>query len=154
MRRGVLAGLDKDGRPMPPVTYRPKSGAKAWTRAQQRKRIAGVTAATGDNLTSAQYRRLTGPPLAPRGMGSRVITKLHTGYGWDSTAQTGFAEGAWRKVVSKTGYEFLEDLFEGRGPRGRRIPARDLRGVRPQGRREALRQLREWGVELVRRLFP
>src|SRR4051794_26738261 len=83
-RKGVLAGLDKDGTPMTPVKYRPKTDkprkpTKEQTNAAP-KGVRGIFAGMGpsaaglhNNLTSAEYRKLGGPPLAPRGKFSRVI---------------------------------------------------------------------------------
>jgi hypothetical protein len=161
-RRGVLAGTDKDGKPMQAVTYRPKlpkgrKRARPWTAAQQAAHLAGKTEPGGNNLSSAQYRRLGGPPLAPRGPGSRVITNLQTAIGWDTAAGTGFAEGRWADVESRKGVPFLMAHFTGaQCGKGHKVklPVRDLRGVRPLGQRRAFRALQEWGRELVKRLFP
>ncbi len=154
-RKGVLAGLDKDGYPMPPVTYRPKPPAMKWGKAKQAKHLKGATSPTHNNLTPAQYRRLSGPPLAPRGIHSRVITNLLTGSGWDSAEGVYFAEGAWFDVVSTKGVPFLEAHFTGAWT-GRnhatKLPRRDLRGVRPWGRQQALAALVAWGKSLVSKL--
>src|SRR5947209_6256359 len=83
---------------------------------------------------------LGGPPLAPRGASSRVITNLFTQHGRDPADNTWFAEGAWFEVVSTRGIPFLMAHFTGAATgRGHRVklPVRDLRGVRPQGRQEA-----------------
>src|SRR4051812_33701533 len=77
-RKGVLAGLDKDGVPMIPVKYRPKGDKpRKVTKKQSNaapKGVRGVFAGMGpaaaglhNNLTSAEYKKLGGPPLAPRG---------------------------------------------------------------------------------------
>ena len=79
-RRGILQDrTDKHGTPLAKVTYRPlkNTPAKPWTKRQQ----AAAVGTNNNNLTSAQYRRLAGPPLAPRGAMSRVITNLYTGHG-------------------------------------------------------------------------
>src|SRR5262245_18051894 len=90
-RKGVLAGTDKNGHPMDPVTYRPIGRARRLTADQ--KNVAnnrlrrggfdglGIYAAGLHNiLTRREHERLAGPPLAPRGAFSRVITNLITGY--------------------------------------------------------------------------
>ena len=148
-RRGVLAGLDKDGRPMPAVTYRPVTARpRRWTHKQEQSHLAakGHLGAAGDNLSSAQYRRLDGPPLAPRGARSRVIANLFTQHG--RVGDEWFAEGAWGEVVSRDGTQFLDAHFTG-ARTGRnhavKLPVRDLRGVRTWGRNKALAALRAWG---------
>ncbi len=150
-RKGVLAGLDKNGNPMIPVTYRPKADVARVTARQRnrgRSEFSGHgPAASGlhNNLTPAEYRRLSGPPLAPRGANSRVITNLQTGYGHDSTANVWFAEGVWFEVVSIRGVYFLPYHFHGAG----RLPVRDLTGVRPQGRQKAVAAMVRWGRRLL-----
>jgi hypothetical protein len=158
-RRGVLAGLDKNGNPMIPVSYRPlKSGAQPLTveqRLGQKANIArGRYAAFGsvanapyNNLTSSQYRRLGGPPLAPRGQFSRAITNLLTDFD-DSQRSRGIWEawGYWDEVVSAKGEPFLLFHFEGQGHN----PIRDLRGVRPAGRELVAKATREWAYDMIR----
>jgi hypothetical protein len=152
--RGVLAGTDKDGKPMRPVTYRPiKSDKQKWTKKREAQHAKGVTSASGDNLTSGQYRRLTGPPLAPRGKSSRAIANLETGQGYDSSAGVFYAEGAWKNVVSKKGVPFLEAHFTGADTGRCKLPQRDLRGLRPWGRMQCLKALQEWGRDLLRGLW-
>lgn len=143
-RQGVLSGLDKDGRPLAPVTYR--GGIAKPTRRRRNARF-GTTAGTfkpgsGGNLSPSEYRTLTGPPLAPRREESRVITNLVTRSG--RTGTTWHAEAAWADVVSEDGIPFLDAHFE-----GRKQKRRDLRGVRPWGIAEARRLLRAY----VRRLW-
>jgi len=173
-KRGVLAGLDKDGNPMRPVTYRPVGAPKKLTDAQRnttnRRKRQGeflgrgkAPAGTNNNLTSAEYRKLGGPPLAPRGAFSRVITNLLTGFTWPGGSENvppGIAGGQWAAigywegVVSVKGVPFLIFHFEGRTDTGRSrkgaLPQRDLRGVRPEGRREAREAAREWAVSQIR----
>lgn len=154
-RRGVLAGQDKDGISMRPVTYRPRrvKGKRTAVTPAQRNNGRGVFAGLGpasagfnNNLTSAEYRKLSGPPLAPRGASSRVITNLFTGHSTRPVNGVWFATGAWAEVVSTKGVPFLPYHFNGQG----RNPIRDLRGVRPQGRVLAVIALQEWGQSLVK----
>ena len=153
-RRGVLSGTDKDGKPMRAVTYRPiKSDKQKWSKRKEAKHARGVTSAAADNLTSGQYRRLTGPPLAPRGASSRVIKNLQTAQGYDSSAGVHFAEGAWPDVESKKGVPFLEAHFDGADTGRCKLPQRDLRGLRPWGRMQCLKALQEWGRDLLRGPF-
>lgn len=161
-RRGVLAGLDKDGDPMPPVTYRPR-GPRAPKRVSPKQRnrarsgrrgvFAGIgvhEAGTNNNLTRAEYERLSGPPLAPRGAYSRVITNYLTAHGRDGNQW--FAAGAWFEVVSTQGVPFLEAHFDGAAT-GRnyavKLPVRNLRGVRPEGIREASEAVETWITRLL-----
>lgn len=78
-RKGVLAGTDKDGNPMLPVTYRPfkpremSLGERLGQHINlKRGRYAGIGRYSqygilpNNNLSSSAYRQLTGPPLAPR----------------------------------------------------------------------------------------
>ena len=162
-RRGVLAGTDKDGVPMKPVTYRPVGTPRRPTGQQKNALNArarygpyagfGVHAAgLHNNLTSAEYRRLGGPPLAPRGGGSRVITNLKTGYQRPATG-VWEAFGYWDEVVSTRGVPFLLAHFTGAATgRGHRtvLPRRDLRGVRPDGMRLAAIAAKNWGNDLIR----
>ncbi len=158
-RRGIMAGLDKDGNPIAPVTYRPKPTALRPTSKQlnnpakgaRRGQFAGLGAhpsGMNNNLTSAEYRRLAGPALAPRGMFSRVVTNLKFRYGRVS-AGVWEAVGYWDQVVNVRGQRFLHYLFDGKGRFGA-IPKRDLRGVRPEGVAKAKASLRAWMIDIIR----
>lgn len=157
-RKGVLAGLDKDGNPPGrPLIYRPVGKGVKLTVAQRlgqspNKRrgiyMGHGPAASGlhNNLATSEYRKLTGPRLAPRRQFSRVITNLRTGHGRDGLVW--YAEGAWLEVVTPKGRHFLHYHFDGEGQL-----RYDLRGVRPEGRRLLLDALREWAkLEIRERL--
>jgi hypothetical protein len=158
-RRGVLAGLDMNGNPMVPVMYRPKTPGGVKLTVEQRlgqapntKRgryssFGSIANGLNNNLTSAQYRLLNGPALAPRGQFSRVITNLLTDYD-DSKRLQGKWEawGYWDGVVSVKGVPFLAFHFDGEG----HLPIRDLRGLRPAGKTLALDELRKWAFDMVR----
>lgn len=175
-RKGVMAGLDKDGLPMPPVTYRPiygpgrdKNAVKRLTKLRaeamgagrhgqkgnlKRGRFVGIGVqgiTINNNLTSAQYRVLAGPPLAPRGAFSRVITNLRTRFG--QMANTAWeAVGYWDEVVTRKGRQFLHYHFDG-APLGRgkgNLPKRDLCGVRPEGKEKARKSARAWMLDMIR----
>jgi hypothetical protein len=171
-KEGVLAGLDKDGNPMQPVTYRPdpKAGTKidiaskeaAHMRLGQRASrkhdlffggFGPFASGWNNNLSWLEYRRSTGPPLAPRFQFSRVITNLLTAYKplrpdgtnhWEAWAY-------WDQVVSPTGFSFLPVHFNGE-PLGTFGPSikRDLRGLRPVGRKKAEDAFRAWALDLLR----
>ena len=157
-RRGVLAGLDKDGLPLKPVTYRPIGKAKRLTLAQkntdnskQRKGVFGgfgpLAAGLHNNLTSKEYQGLGGPPLAPRREFSRVITNLKSAYAEGAPGDARWAAAcAWVGVVSARQVEFLPYHFNGTGG----LPVRDLRGVRPQGMLEARRAMVAFFSDAIR----
>lgn len=165
-RRGVLAGQDKDGNPMVPVTYRPaptltirrpSASQKNTNDARKRRGEFGGfgphAAGLHNNLTGTEYRRLAGPPLAPRGAFSRVITNLRLRFGRVS-AMAWECVGYWDEVVDRNGRRFLHYHFDGATGGGRKrnvtLPRRDLRGIRPEGRAKARRALRAWAIDLIR----
>lgn len=135
-RRGAMAGLDGKGNPLQPVTYRPVPV----------KRIDYRTLAN-NNLTSSHYRSLSGPPLAPRGLQSRIVTNYRTASAELSDGRW-TAIGAWEDVLSTRGVSFLRYHFTGSGA----LPVRDLRGIRPDVRVEARRTLREFLMHYMRAL--
>lgn len=145
-RKGVLAGRDKSDQPMPETKYRLNRVSR--TRARTRKQGFGMTrfGLQGDNLTSAEYRTLTGPPLAPRRDRSRVIANFVTRAGKSGQGRY-FVEWGWANVVNAKGQTFLQYHFDGKG----RLPKRDLRGVRPWGQERMKRALREWSRGVLKR---
>lgn len=169
-RKGILAGLDKDGVPMAPVTYRPRAyspikrlqptkGQRGGMRANARKGgMLGAGATNYGNLTSAEYRMLGGPPLAPRGQFSRVVANLQTTYGRTGPLDMQwFAAGFWDEVLDRKGKPFLQYHFQGATGGGRRrnvtLPRRDLRGVRPAGVAKAMKAMAAWARLLLRQAF-
>jgi hypothetical protein len=141
--RGVMAGRDKDDAPMPPVTYRDGRAG----RPRKGDAFGAHNPGVAGNLAPADYRRLTGPPLAPRGLDSRVITNLMTEHGRDpAEAHAWYAKGAWLDVVNADGVPFLQYHFDGAG----KLPRRDLRGVRPEGLRRAEEALARWVDNLLK----
>ncbi len=138
-RKGVMDGTDRFGVPMLPVTYR--TGHPKPVRARGRKNpLFGTTDLSvafkgtlpNNNLSTSEYKKLTGPPLAPRGLGSRVITNFKTTRGHDG--KNWLAIGFWDDVISVKGVPFLKYLFR----------RRDLRGLRPPGRKKATEALATW----------
>lgn len=154
-RRGVLAGQDRYGRPMPAVTYRPIASAPKRRVPRRAGAFGGIgpyASGLHNNLSPAEYRRLNGPPLAPRGGNSRVITNLGTGHDTAPVGGVWTAEGRWFDVVSPRGVPFLMAHFTGaRVGRGHavKLPVRDLRGVRPWGIDQAVKATREWAISLL-----
>lgn len=164
-RTGVLSGLDKDGAPMTPVTYRnirpPARAPRFRTGDLTGKRVSRFKGRSGgttdrfgrkrlpnNNLTTEEYKLHDGPPLAPRRERSRVITNLlkrtprREGGAWVVAC-------AWGDVLDPKGRPLLPRHFTGKG----RLPARDLRGVRPQGRKLALLALQVFAEELTGKAF-
>jgi hypothetical protein len=97
-----------------------------------------------NNLTTAEYQLLGGPPLAPRDQYSRVITNLTTDHERLSERQW-IAWGEWKDVMSVEGFHFLPALFARNNW--------DLRGVRPEGIRKALEALHNWARLAIREHF-
>jgi hypothetical protein len=174
-RRGIMQGLDKDGVPLAPVTYRPvvkpavrvsksvkgESAYQKHTRYQFRLGqnpklkqgefhgrgafISGIN----NNLSTAEYQLLGGPPLAPRDQFSRVITNLKTTYTSPSHGARQWAViAAWDEVVNRKGQRFLHYHFDGIGQK-----RRDLRGIRPAGVAKAREALRNWARLTIREHF-
>jgi hypothetical protein len=146
-RQGILAGLDADGVPMAPVRYRPKGPPKRPRKAKFQG-FGPYSSGLHGNLSSAEYRQLGGPPLAPRGPYSRVITNYHTDY---ARLRVGYWQVTfwWEDVVSVKGNPFLRYHFEGMG----RLPRRDLRGIRPTGQVKVAQALQAWGRDTIRQAF-
>lgn len=178
-RLGILAGTDKDGVPMMPVTYRPvpapghrvtrppkgKSQAalrnelhrfRRFQRPGLRKGVfAGLTGVGADsvernnNLKTSQYRLLAGPPLAPRDQFSRVITNLKLSFVSPN-------HGASRWAAIGAWDEIVDQegrpfLFYHFNGIGQK--RRDLRGVRPNGVAKAYLALRNWARLAIREHF-
>lgn len=174
-RAGVLAGLDKDMKPAPPLRYRRTSGkvaqphaqlqrgkmgpnrgpAKYELRSTKSKRFGtvhepmplGVNYATilpNNNLTNAQYRKLTGPRLAPRFEGSRSIANLRKVPPFQD-ATDWIVEAAWADFLDKDGDPILPWHFDSTNPAFRY----DLRGVR----KPALAKIGDLVAEWWRQLF-
>ena len=80
---------------------------------------------------------------------SRVISNLLTGHARESATRW-VAFGYWDEVVDEEGRPFLRYHFDGLVlPGGRRLPPRDLRGVRPAGREKARKAMIAWARDLV-----
>ena len=149
-RRGVLAGLDGKDQPMPPLQYRNGAGkntANRQAREYGRSRYQAV-GGSGANLTTKQYRQLTGPRLAPRREASRVIKNLQTETRYDAAADRWTAVAAWRDVVSKKNVHFLPFHFDGLIRSKKPLPKYDLRPVRERDRKFALNALRAFVKEV------
>lgn len=164
-RRGVLAGQDGDGDPMFRTTYRNSTAVKPRARGRNTKKFgqsvgefkgrtsgAGLirnswlTIATGGavanlphgNLTTAEYKKLDGPPLAPRRDESRVISNYRVAEKRITTDQIEVVM-AWADVLNVKGEPFLKYHFNGQGQL-----KRDLRGIRPWGWDRLRSAVRQW----------
>ena len=150
-RRNLLNGLDGDGNAMTPTKYRGGFAYHARRRTtnfgKTKKAFQGhgpLASGLHGNLSPAEYRALTGPPLLPRKESSRLITNLATRHYLQG--HTWMIEGAWLDVVSAKGVPFLSAHFEGRG----HLPRRDPRGIGPYGRKLASEAVAEWARGLHR----
>lgn len=177
-RRGVMMGIDGDGQPMKPTKYRlsltqtgaGKAGDKFFNfQGQAFENIEGpnefyfanLSGSDGigykpgppGNLKTSEYRKMTGPPLAPRGPASRVISN----YVVQVMAGSNMVgvEGGWNDVVSARGVEFLPFHFAGYGSQNdlfasslagpnRNLPRRNLVGLRQWGKTQARKELNSW----------
>jgi hypothetical protein len=148
-RIGALAGLDKDGQPLAPLKYR--NGAGKATGARRGQRFGKAAAAgtqkfgVGGNLTTAQYKKLTGPALAPRREMSRRVANLETGHGQDGSEF--FAVGAWKQFENAKGKKILP--MHARGNPATNLPVRNIFGVPPAGVAKARRVTRVWVKSLL-----
>ena len=167
-RKGILEGTDGKGNRFKPVFYRPKDDSRLRTSfgpvaarqgaafgsasgfakgfAYNRPVAGGYGNASAENnngnLTTEQYKKMNGPPLAPRYMKSRIITNLQTAHG---ELNGGFwVSKAWVDFVDVHGDPILPKHINGNG-----VPVRDPRGVRPWGKRLAQQVMREWMAHLL-----
>lgn len=145
-RAGVLSGLDADGLPLVPTKYRTSQPIPTKPRSGGMQGVASGTAktSTSANLSSSKYRKLTGPPLAPRGEESRTIANFVTSYIRSGTRWIAIA--VWDSVISKTGIPFLKYHFDGSGNN----PRRNLAGIRAWGRKAAQSALEKWAKGMLK----
>lgn len=121
--------------------------------------LGGYKPGPSNNLTTKEYKRLTGPPLAPRGPGSRVISN-YTVEAMPMGLNVVGVEGGWDDVVSKKGVSFLPFHFQGFGSQNdlfassisgpnRNLPRRNLVGLRLWGKTQARKELNAWVKQLM-----
>lgn len=121
--------------------------------------LGGYKPGPSANLTTKQYKTLTGPPLAPRGPGSRVISN-YTVEAMPMGMNTVGVEGGWDDVVSKQGVSFLPFHFNGAtssraffaasiGGDNHHLPRRNLVGLRQWGKTQARKELNAWVKQLM-----
>jgi hypothetical protein len=176
-RRGVMQGLQGDGSPMQPTKYRlslkqtaPGTPGDLFFNAQGEafnnyeaggKFFFGSLGGNGpgykpsidDNLSTRAYKKLTGPPLAPRGPASRVISNYRINI---LTGQNrAGVEGGWDDVLSAKGVPFLPFHFNGAtfsraifatslAGSNQHLPRRNLVGLRQWGKSQATKELNAW----------
>ena len=172
-RRGVLVDkTDKDGIPLLPVTYRPTYAQKraiyAGTAKPARPTLAQrlgqhprkgrgdffgfgpASSGINNNLSSSEYRKLDGPPLAPRRQFSRVITNFETVSFQPQEHGYWLVTGRWHEVVDVKGRTFLHYLFDGDPPQP---GPRDLRGVRPVDLAKMRATILPWAKLTIREIW-
>lgn len=96
-------------------------------------------------VKSQKGRRGNGPPLAPRGVLSRVVTNYRVE--WTLAPGKVTINAGWTPILSTRGIDFLK--FHLRG--NRTLPKRDIAGITPQGQRKVGAMLVEWIRESLRR---
>lgn len=179
-RKGVLAGLDKDDKPVTATSYRNSFTQAGYDRPTYVKFVPnpfggqdwkvnvsgmpkdGFKPGGAGNLTTKQYKQLSGPPLAPRGMASRIISNYLIRPIMGTNNQFG-VEGVWEDVTSRSGVLFLPFHFNstlasttsgalfgmiGVG-RGKNLPRRNMCGLRAWGKKRAREDLRKWIEEVM-----
>lgn len=147
--KGIMAGKDKDGNKTADVSYRDGKASPLKSKGKSRQTIKNwrnqePLSSSEDNLTTSEYRKLTGPPLAPRGLSSRIIRNFQTEAGFDGKNYT--ATASLVNVLDRKGEPFMHYHFDGAG----RLPQRDMRGIRPEGRERIKRLV---ALEIRRQFF-
>lgn len=166
-RRGVMQGIDGDGKRMKPTKYRTSlrqtsageandmffnAQGEAFSNMEgaEEFHFANLSGQSGSigfkpgpsgNMTPKEYRKATGPPLAPRGPASRVISNYTVRALVEDGGNTVGVEGGWNDVVSKKGFEFLPAHFN---PKDGKRPRRNLVGLRAWGKKQARLELNAW----------
>lgn len=189
-RRGVMQGIDGEDRPIVPTKYRHSITQKGAGQAGDRffnasgeafsnmettsafffanlsgQMGTGSRPGTSGNRSSKEYRKATGPPLAPFGPGSRVISNYTVEPVVENGGNTVGVEGGWDEVVSKTGVEFLPFHFKGAtsskamfatsiGGDNFHLPRRNLVGLRRWGKTQAKKELLSWVEWLLTQAQP
>jgi hypothetical protein len=112
------------------------------TRGVDRRGVALVPLAP----STLARRKGKGPPLAPKGAGSRVVTE----YLAELDVRPGKVEvkAGWGPILSKTGRAFLEFHILGKGYN----PKRDIAGITPKGHGRLRILIPAWIRESLRRV--
>lgn len=137
-------GIDGYGVPLQEVTYRPNPNKEKPT---------DYTILRNNNLTSSHYRTLDGPPLAPRGKNSRVVTnfKVEVPTGARANGEW-YVLGAWEDFLSVDDLEILPFHSAGRD-HNPRLPIRDLIHVRPNAFQKAHDALERFIRAILGKIF-
>jgi hypothetical protein len=192
-RKGVLAGRDKNDTVVMKTHYRTSfvqagydrptyvkgvvnpAGDRSWlVNIRGNMDSPGYKGGSSHNLKTSEYKKMSGPPLAPRGMASRIISNYVVSPIFETGGRYG-VEGGWNDVTGRNGYPFLYAHFNGTGlhkggnyatfmqsrqfkklnnsgkgfGRGRNLPRRDMNGLRKWGRDRARRDLKLWIEDLM-----
>lgn len=189
-RRGVMQGRDGDDKPMVPTKYRKsitQAGAgqagdmffnasgeafsnmeveSGFLFANLTGTIEGSTRRMeSGNRSNREYRKATGPPLAPFGPGSRVISNYTVEPVVENGGNTVGVEGGWDDVVSEKGVEFLPFHFKGAtsskatfatsiAGNNHHLPRRNLVGLRRWGKTQAKKEIQAWIEWLLTQAQP
>jgi hypothetical protein len=138
---GALEGLDGYGVPLEAVTYRPDPSVG-------RRKPIDYTIQPNDNLTGSHYRSLDGPPLAPQGLESRIVTHYRTEWR-QPTPSTWFTQGAWQDVKTVNGLSLLPFHFDG-PEHNPRLPIRHLAAIRPRLMEKCRATLRDFVQRILK----
>lgn len=177
-RRGVMQGIDGDGNPIKPTKYRKsivQAGAgkandkffnasgESFANMETRdgftfanlsgQNAVGFKPGPAHNHSTKEYKKRTGPPLAPYGPASRVISNYMV-EAIQSPNMVG-VEGGWNDVVNEKGVEFLPFHFRGATSSratfansiagdNKHLPRRNLVGLRQWGKTQARKELNAW----------
>jgi len=157
-RRGVMMGLDKNDKPAPPLKYRnaakiqsaPRSIKSGLFGTQADGRFKGMAPRNNgylanNNLTTTQYRKMTGPRQAPRRDSSRIITNLRLDRSYFKEGKW-TVEAGWYQYVTPKGKPILPWAFKGT----KTMAAYPLDGVRAWGRRKALLIAKAYFLRLLK----
>lgn len=151
-RRGVLAGTGGNGQPLKPVTYR--LGLRS---AVPRVRMRASLRLTRRVVSSRDYLHASGPPLAPFGESSRVISNFATRavqYGYEYYVECGWIDVLSKPTKNRPAEPFLKWHFRSENAavaKLARFPRRDLRGVRPATAKLLAEARDRWIRQLVKR---
>lgn len=151
----TLRGEAKDGTPFPKTTYRgssvrPKARARSGARFGAKVGDFGgfgpFASGLHNNLSPAEYRKLDGPPLAPRGEHSRILTNWFSDWGMTGPGQMQVASFLM-DIVDIKGRPFMTSAhFDGGSGK-----VRDARGISAWGVKRAEKQLRDYTEALLSR---
>jgi hypothetical protein len=139
--RRVLDGVDGFDNDLIEVTYRPAPNVGS-------RKPVDFSPRYNNNLTTQAYRTLDGPPLAPRGIESRLYTQFRTRPQEQQTGPEWYVLGEWEDFLSLTDTEILPYHADGE-QHNANLPIRDVLHVTPT----ALGKARQALVDFVNRFL-